>query len=206
MSVTDWFPTLLKAANINYNKQLDGIDLWDQIMGKRRINIRRRIVHVLDNIFGYTSIRDAKWKYVNGSRQSGQNDVWLGEIGNETNNVTDYAAVVMDSQVGHVLSEFFALTSERLNKIRSRLEIKCPSKTGSTCNPLNKPCLFNIDTDPCERNNLADSHPNLMTYFEELVALEQWKAAPTARVTFSDPLANPVLHNNTWSWWTEDSF
>lgn len=205
MSVTDWFPTLLKAADINYNKQLDGVDLWDQIMGERRINIRRRIVHVLDKIFGYTSIRDAAWKYVNGSRQCGQYDGWLGEIGNETNKVSDYATVVQNSKVGQVLSEFFTLTIEKLNKIRSRLEIKCPSKTVIACNPLNKPCLFNIDSDPCERINLAESYPNLITYFEGVVDLEQWKAAPVVRVTFSDPLSNPALHNNTWSWWREDS-
>lgn len=206
MSVTDWFPTLLKAANIDYNVQkLDGIDLWDQIVGGKRMNKRRRIVHVLDEVFGYTSIRDAMWKYVNGTRLNGTYDDWLGGIGNETDGITDYTTVVKNSKVGQVLSKFYTLTSVKLDKIRSRLSIKCPSRTVIACNPLEKPCLFNIETDPCERINLADNYPNIMAYFDGLVAFEKWKAVPSARVPFPDPLANPAFHNNTWTWWREDS-
>lgn len=206
MSVTDWFPTLLKAANINYEDRLDGIDLWEQIIGIKRINIKRRIVHVLDDIFGYTSIRDAMWKYVNGSRQNGVNDGWLGEIGNETDGVTDYTSVVKNSKVGIVLSKFFTLTREKLDNIRSKLKIQCPKRSAISCNPLVKPCLFNIETDPCERINLADNNPKMMAYFEGLVAYAQWKAIPSARVPFLDPSANPALHNNTWTSWRDNKF
>lgn len=205
MSVTDWFPTLLKAANINYTKQFDGMDLWSQILGGNRVNIKRRIVHVLDNIFGYSSIRNGVWKYVNGSRLSRLNDEWLGEIGNETDAVTDYTGIVNNSTVGQVLNKYSTLTSAKLDEIRSTLKINCSKESMKECNPLEKPCLFNIDFDPCERTNLADDNPKLMTFFESLVAFEQMKAVPAARVPFPDPLANPALHNNTWTWWKEAS-
>lgn len=206
MSVTDWFPTLLRAANIDHNiKKIDGVDLWEQIIGKRRMKIRRRIVHVLDTIFGYTSIRDAMWKYVNGTRLNGQNDGWLGAIGNETDDSTDYITVVKNSKVAKVLSEYHQLTSVKLDEIRAKMKIRCPSRTVIACDPLQTPCLFDIETDPCERINVAANYPKIMSYFEGLVAFELWKSVPSARVPIPDPLANPAFHNNTWTWWRDSN-
>lgn len=202
ISVTDWFPTLLKAANINHNVQkLDGIDLWDQIIGNNRRNFKRRIVHVLDEIFGYTSIRDDIWKYVNGSTHSNQYDEWLGAIGNETESFTDYTTVVRSSKVGLTLSRFNTLTNEKMDSIRSNMIIDCPNRNSVACKPLDKPCLFHIQADPCEKNNLAEVYPSIVTYFKKLVAYEQRRAVPSARIAFGDPASNPAFHNNTWTSW-----
>lgn len=45
-----------------------------------------------------------------------------------------------------------------MREIRIDASIDCPKiqSNGTICRPLQKPCLFNIDLDPCEQNNLAD--------------------------------------------------
>lgn len=43
-------------------------------------------------------------------------------------------------------------------ELRKDATIECPKSSYNNtepCNPLETPCLFNVVTDPCERENLA---------------------------------------------------
>lgn len=63
------------------------------------------------------------------------------------------------SPAGQALSRLDLLpTTQEMRKIRSEATVECLNDQGkeTICRPLDKPCLFNIIIDPCEKNNLAD--------------------------------------------------
>lgn len=47
------------------------------------------------------------------------------------------------------------MSEQKIQKVRASLKVTCTEKLVE-CKVLERPCLFNIDEDPCERINLAD--------------------------------------------------
>lgn len=41
------------------------------------------------------------------------------------------------------------------------LKIVCEHQGGTPCHPLKQPCLFDIEADPCEMDNIAKQHPEV---------------------------------------------
>src|SRR5690606_27328931 len=78
---------------------------------------------------------------------------------------------------------------------------------GESANPIvdchpDKPCLFDIDRDPCERTNLAGSHPDqvkkLLQIYEQYNR-QYSKPANQPR----DPEADPQKHGGWWVPWKD---
>lgn len=65
---------------------------------------------------------------------------------------------MIQSAAGQALTRLKMLPSAReIREIRLSATIDCGNQSNETiCKPLEKPCLFNINVDPCERNNLAE--------------------------------------------------
>lgn len=62
------------------------------------------------------------------------------------------------SPAGQALGRLNVLPSvQNMRKIRLTATVDCSNETKeNVCRPLEKPCLFNIHIDPCEKNNLAE--------------------------------------------------
>uniref|UniRef100_A0A1A9UM25 Sulfatase N-terminal domain-containing protein n=1 Tax=Glossina austeni TaxID=7395 RepID=A0A1A9UM25_GLOAU len=71
MHAIDWFPNLAVAVGIKLlnNLHLDGINLRPSLNDK---HLPRRVLHVLDDIFGYTSYIRDNYKYVSARVHSSQ--------------------------------------------------------------------------------------------------------------------------------------
>lgn len=62
------------------------------------------------------------------------------------------------------------------------------------------PCLFNIDADPCERNNVARLYPTITSQLYDI--LKYYRLSLVPQITQPvDARANPKLWNNTWTTW-----
>lgn len=59
--------------------------------------------------------------------------------------------------------------------------LRCADAPGTPCNPNVAPCLFNVVTDPCERNDVAADYPQVVVLMMDKV-----------RVYNSSPL--PIVH------------
>lgn len=99
------------------------------------------------------------------------------------------------------------LNAKKVLELRKKSIISCNEVKNplSPCNSSEKPCLFHIINDPCERNNLADFHPEITaSLMQKLEALKK-SAMPTRRTGKSDERCDPSNFNGTWNWWIDDS-
>ncbi|GAB0100701.1 arylsulfatase B [Sergentomyia squamirostris] len=205
--ITDWLPTFAQAAGtITYKfKKLDGFDIWQTISNNQQ-PLRRDIVHNINPIAGYSSYYRDGWKFVNGTTQM-QYDGWLGNLTFEdAAEKPYYTKLVMESEVWQALKPYASkpLRSSDIEGMRREAKIECypqipPSKK---CNPVEAPCLFYIDTDPCEMSNLAHFRPTRMEVMVKHIRNYQKTSLPPSNLP-NDHSANPALHNGVWTWWLD---
>lgn len=88
------------------------------------------------------------------------------------------------------------------------LTVKCPAppKTVADWCRSARPCLFDLDADPCEMDNIAESQPLLLQYMRARLA---WYANSSVlphylertNITNNDPRASPANFNYSWMPW-----
>ncbi|BFF97031.1 arylsulfatase B [Drosophila madeirensis] len=209
----DWLPTLAAAAGVQLptDLKLDGLNLWPSLSGAAEPQ-PRKLLHVLDDVFGYSSYTSDTLKYVNGSSFEGRYDHWLGELeaGEEHPLSADYAQLVRASEVQAVLGNG-GPTEDRIRQMRDEATQRCPIQNGDQddriylCEPLKAACLFDLSNDPCERYNLAKLYPLQLQLLAEDVEELRLTALPSARVPIADKRADPALHSGNWEWWNNTS-
>lgn len=125
------------------------------------VSLRNEVI-TIDDVFGYSSFIFNGIKYVNGSSSNGQADTWLGSNNNSDINASGYVDEVFNSKAAKALRNFHeTLTSASIKELRSNLKVECAG-IKHECNLLEAPCLFDIQNDPCEENNLAAANPVMM--------------------------------------------
>ncbi|KAH8411171.1 hypothetical protein KR222_009322, partial [Zaprionus bogoriensis] len=209
----DWLPTLAAAAGVRLPKDLhlDGVNMWPSLSGNLEPQ-SRRLLHVLDDVFGYSSYMRDNLKYVNGSRFEGRYDNWLGElaVGEDDPLSAYYVQQVLSSEVQQVLGSR-SLSNERIQQLRVEATHRCPAKEQNhtqsvfLCKPLEAPCFFNLAKDPCERYNLANLYPLQLQLLQQEVQQFRLGALESARVPIADARADPALHGGYWEWWNDTS-
>jgi arylsulfatase B len=67
-------------------------------------------------------------------------------------------------------------------KLRLDATINCPEKVIKNCDPREKVCLFNIDEDPCELNDLSLENPEILREMLSRLAIFNATAVPPANL------------------------
>uniref|UniRef100_A0AAG5DQU2 Sulfatase N-terminal domain-containing protein n=1 Tax=Anopheles atroparvus TaxID=41427 RepID=A0AAG5DQU2_ANOAO len=203
--ISDWLPTLASAAGIAVrhgpSSDIDGIDQWEALAYGTG-NPRQRLMNNLDEIFGYTSYMENGLKYVNGTTQDGINDQWYGQTdeldqlpGNE-----QYLANVMSSAIARASQ----LDEKVVWYLRQHAQINCGNEISSKeCNPLVKPCLFDIINDPCEMHDISEEYPSRMREIQRHLEFYRRRAAKP-RNRPHDLEADPSKFGGVWTWWRTD--
>lgn len=143
--------------------------MWNSV-SQNEESPRKEILHNIDDIYGNSALTNGDWKIVkgkkcivvfiflnpvvSGSTYSGEWDSWYGPSGREGEYDINR---VLTSFAGKALSSINkSLNADEIIKLRRKSEVTCSNRTKKTdCKPLVAPCLFNIDQDPCEQQNLA---------------------------------------------------
>ncbi|CAG0897709.1 unnamed protein product, partial [Cyprideis torosa] len=178
MHITDWLPTLYRAAggdpeDISADVVLDGVDQWDslsQSLGLANDYSRREVLlYNLDADVGSSAIRIGKWKYVNGSNtfMGTELDGWFGDSGQlnlaTAEEVEAYRHVVAwSASRNHVESVLmkrgWLAREDQMKMLRSAATLQCKKEGESgLCDSTVAPCLFDLEADPCEHDNLLDT-------------------------------------------------
>ncbi|XP_049292803.1 arylsulfatase B-like isoform X1 [Anopheles funestus] len=203
--ISDWLPTLASAAGIPVGNSsysdIDGIDQWEALAYGTG-NPRQKLMNNLDEIFGYTSYVENGFKYINGTTQDGLNDEWYGETDplDKLPGDDQYLSAVMSTGIARAGK----LDEKLISYLRRHAKVNCGNAiSNKPCNPLIKPCLFDIINDPCEMHDLADEHPKKLREIRQHLEHYRLRAAPP-RNRPHDPAADPTKFGGVWNWWRTD--
>lgn len=211
--IGDLLPTLAAAAGISPDPdlRLDGLNLWSALKYGYE-SVEREIVHVIDEEapephLAYTR---GKWKVVSGTTNSGHYDGWLGErVTTEVDpRSQEYEALIQNTSVWLHLQKVSG-GERNISGLRQQARIECPATTEdehTPCLPLEAPCLFDIEADPCEQNNLYEEYKNTTVFQDLWKRVQQFTAqAHPPNNKPGDPACNPAFYHNEWTWWQDET-
>ncbi|CAN7995793.1 unnamed protein product, partial [Ixodes hexagonus] len=162
--VTDWLPTLYSAAggDITDLGAIDGKDLWTVLVDDRP-SPRTELLYNIDYRWKLAAIRVGPYKLVLGASASDTYDDWYEPVepdaaSPEMESATSRKALYSGCAAHKAL---WALGRPgRVGWTDDVLQVECgmrPNNANATCRPKSKPCLFNVEKDPCEYRNIASS-------------------------------------------------
>ena len=199
MHVSDWLPTLYTVAGGNSSilGNVDGIDQWKSLSTNTK-SLRSEILHNIDPLTPVSaSLRVGDHKLITGDpgmKWSGWYPPWQAEktLDISSNNLKSYSNV-------DILTEGENDWQTENQKVHVHCGKK-PFNASTNCNPVSKPCLFNIAKDPCEYYNIAEDNQILVKQMlDRLEAYNRTMIAPGNQP--EDPKGNPRFHNDTWVPW-----
>lgn len=144
------------------------------------------------------------FKFVNGTYSNGSYDGWYGQPNTSDQTLSDdqYIDLVLQTEITRWAGE--TISRDTIKYLRKHARVNCNHQPeANKCNPLKRPCLFDIINDPCELNDLSHKFP---MKFRELRSTVQTyrRLATKPRNKPADPAANPANFGGVWTWWRPD--
>nr|UNO37543.1 sulf1 [Psylliodes attenuatus] len=200
MHIADWLPTLIDAAGGDSSKicDIDGMTQWTALSEDEPSN-RTEILHNIDDQYGNAAVTVGPWKLLKGTTYNGTWDGWYGPSGRKNYNYS--VPLVIHSPAGEALRHINrAPTVDQIRTMRHQATIECFTSKSfeNTCNLLEKPCLFNIEDDPCEFHNQAKSFPKIVENLLKVLNAYNKTAIPPGNLPL-DPRGDPKYWNYVWT-------
>ncbi|KAH7950067.1 hypothetical protein HPB49_019304 [Dermacentor silvarum] len=207
MHLTDWFTTFYRVAggNVSNLEYVDGHDMWDYLSNGTG-SPRTELVYNIDTLYpeesSVAAIRNSRYKLVLDATGAG-NARFRTTGGRRPFN--DLDKLLARSKAAESLRKFY--NTDRLtfpNDWRQRATLTCGAETTENFCPDDKVFLFDIVKDPCELNNLAEEHPEIVSTLKKRLDYYRSVAIPPRNKAI-DPASFPENHNGTWAPWVESS-
>ncbi|XP_077545812.1 arylsulfatase B-like isoform X3 [Haemaphysalis longicornis] len=183
--------------------QLDGQDMWN-VLSNDEPSPRSTMVYNIDPMWGYAAVRHGRYKIVVGQQKDGVLE--RIPIPGNPRPQQDLDALTEQSMSAQTLRTFYGTESLgfapnwRLNATVMCAEECCADDTN-----FQSPdyvFLFDLYNDPCECNNLASTHKELLEYLNN--TLEGFRAETVFPLNPpTDPASYPGNHNGTWAPWID---
>lgn len=201
MHISDVLPTLFHAVggDIHMLGQIDGINQWESILNKNSTPPRNHLLHNIDrHLYQYWAVRYENFKLTGGTIFNGHHDNWYSAPGQADEHPP--------KGICYECTETYSILHQRgLFHKALNLTINCGTKSNhSECNSKSidekHACLFDIHNDPCEFNNIAEKHPDIVHKLFQLKAdYDKHYAKPENKP--SDPKSDPRKHGGFWQPW-----
>ncbi|XP_046394380.1 arylsulfatase B-like isoform X2 [Ischnura elegans] len=213
--ISDWLPTLISAVNRSTEglHALDGFDSWKALSEDLPTQRKEALLNI-DSKTNEAALINGDWKVNYGSFMNGTWDDWYGPSGLDPS-YRYRLDLVLNSDVSRAMNTIgFSLHGKEVLSLREQARVKCEVDKSSLsginyntdhilgpsipCNPLVKPCLFNLRFDPCERRNLAEIFPDKLQELLKDLEKHSISALPPTNLPM-DPRSHPALWDYTWT-------
>ena len=184
MHISDLAPTILEAAGYEMSKvpkDIYGESMWKTLIKgyylKKYKCPRTRLLHNYDPRYNFASFRSGNYKLMQNTIFGNKVDGWYrpsGMFSDDESLTSSKFSLYKYSITQSILNSF-----GRGNNPNSKLPImiNCTRKSNDIpCNlardsSANRYCLFDIDQDPCELNNLMTGGPKAKSMIKEMLSL-----------------------------------
>ncbi|GAB0091259.1 hypothetical protein DMENIID0001_060770 [Sergentomyia squamirostris] len=212
MHCADWLPTLTAMVGIEsqlLEKNLDGMNLWPTLSANMP-SPRIEILHTMNPATNSIVYLNSGWKFINGS-QAIRHDGWAEAVPSEeiAGNFTEYFTSLNSSKTWTALQPFAEteLSQRKVTNLRENARIICERVQSKIprvqCKPEVAPCLFHIQSDPCEIRNMASIYPEILAQIRNQISQQH----PTTIYPINVPgntRSDPRYFNNTWTFWSDE--
>ncbi|KAL3205731.1 hypothetical protein MRX96_040674 [Rhipicephalus microplus] len=163
MHVSDWLPTLYSAAggNVEDLGDIDGVDMWRSLVtghGSPRSEVPAQHRPHMEHVRPTRRPLQVPQRDIRRWPQEPPSYRDSSSSAARSNNLLDRTCAVARTilSIGRTLPK------------HSPWEVmtECGQPRKSECKPLEKPCLFDIERDPCEIDNIADDYPHVLRSLE----------------------------------------
>ncbi|KAM7302289.1 arylsulfatase B [Ixodes scapularis] len=190
---------------------IDGVDMWDSLL-KDSASPRLEVLHNIDPIWNMSALRYGDFKYVQGSYDDGRFDNWYKPAGlthpsnggssvRYRDNVVDKSGIFGTECAA---SETILALGRSLPVRRDEeVQVSCGKTNGTVCKPLLEPCLFRINSDPCEIDNVANKYPEIMKLMTQRIEMHAKTMVPPINKPPTRK-ADPRNFNFTWAPYERD--
>ncbi|XP_077553325.1 arylsulfatase B-like [Haemaphysalis longicornis] len=201
MHITDWLPTLYRAAGGNPDLlHVDGIDMWRQL-SLDLPSPRTEILYNIDPCDNTSALRYHNHKLVLGSVRNGMFDDRIRTTGGSRpqDDVDDLTA---NSKVVQALRLLYNSSIGFRPKWREQAVVYCQENGSEGTNFVSRqpPYLFDLSKDPCELNNLASKEPELVALLRGKINRYATSAVPLENEPV-DEKGFPENFDGVWSPW-----
>jgi hypothetical protein len=194
--------------------KIDGINQWPALRQDKNDGRRNGTLLNVGQLNLMEAIIDGKYKLIRSTYYNGIYDGFYGESGRGSPNPPYNYTGVITSPVSKSIIALNVNSSATELKLRGKIRrirldatVVCEGSKrhyigGPYCHSY---CLFDLEEDPCETNNLISTYPHVA---ESLMKkLQQFKKEMVPELTKPlDRASNPLFFNNTWVCWLDDEY
>nr|XP_037284936.1 arylsulfatase B-like [Rhipicephalus microplus] len=206
---TDWLPTLYEMAGGDPSKLggIDGVSHLRSITDPLTDLPRSEVLLNIDPIEGNEGIIQDSYKLVYGAFPDGTSE-WLDMPGNRL-------SAAEEAKMAHQ-SCIESITYKILNKrgfspncgegggVYST-SVNCGKQNSSkaSCDSTVAPCLYDINRDPCEYNDIAFENPEIVQKLQARISSYKKEAVKPSNLD-PDSSSFPYNHGGAWVSWKDD--
>lgn len=205
---TDWLPTLYEMAGGDVSKLagIDGVSHLRSLRDPFADQPRHEILLNIDSKDGSEAIIQDSYKLVFGAFPDGTSQ-WL-EIPGKRLPAAEEAELARQSCITCTAYQVLAMHGRspscgEAGSIYST-PVKCGKRNSSTapCDSTLAPCLYDINADPCEYNDIANENPEIVRQLQARISAYKKGALKPVNLD-QDPSAFPHNHGGAWVSWKD---
>ncbi|KAJ8680580.1 hypothetical protein QAD02_016367 [Eretmocerus hayati] len=202
LHLVDWLPTIYSVAggDIADLGEIDGLDQWSALSSGSESPRKSMLVNIneADRVEGAII---GKHKLIKGA--SSATDGFYGEIGNDPSYPFYRIEDALSSDAGSAIRKlrgFDSVSKSEVQLLRKNATVNCGKRIRTSCSEI---CLFDIESDPCETENLAKQYPEIVAKLESYI--DKYRVhLVNQKPPHVDLCADPKSFNGTFLPWKVD--